>query len=67
MEILLGTTIVVGVLIILAFAIRITLVAIAKANGYTANSMPMHYHIVGVSTYFTVFWLALYLLHISLT
>lgn len=63
MEALLGVGIVLGAVLVLclfAFAIRITLVKIAKRNGYTADNMPMHYHVIGFGVYFSV----LYLIHI---
>ena len=64
MEALLGVGIVLGailVLCLLAFSIRVVLVKIAKHKGYTADNMPMHYHVIGFGVYFSV----LYLVHIT--
>jgi Na+-transporting methylmalonyl-CoA/oxaloacetate decarboxylase gamma subunit len=61
MEALLGVGIVFGavlMLCLLAFIIRIILVAIAKKRGYTSDTMPMLYHLIGFGTYFSVLIIA---------
>lgn len=61
MEALIGVGIVSGavlMLCLLALIIRIILVAIAKKRGYSAETMPMLYHLIGFGTYFSVLILA---------
>jgi hypothetical protein len=63
MEVLLGVGIVLGavlVLCLIAFTIRRVLVWFAIRKGYTADNMPMHYHVIGFGVYFSI----LYLVHI---
>lgn len=59
-EILIVIAIVIGVSLALgalAAAIRFVLVKIAKRNGYTADEMPMHYHVFAFGTYFTILFM----------
>lgn len=43
----------------LAGLTRIILVKIAKRNGYTADEMPLVYHLVAVGAYFSILFLVL--------
>lgn len=61
MEALIGVGIVLGavlMLCLLAFIIRVAIVAVAKKRGYTADTMPILYHLIGFGTYFSVLILA---------
>ena len=41
-------------LILLARVIWWGVVRMAKRNGYTSDDMPMHYHMFGIGTYFSI-------------
>lgn len=56
MEIVAIVGVVLGLCLVLslfAVIIRVVLVKIAKHHGFTANEMPMHYHMFGIGVYFT--------------
>jgi ABC-type antimicrobial peptide transport system permease subunit len=41
-------------LLLLALVIRAILLKIAKHNGFTGDSMPIHYHMFAFGVYFTI-------------
>ena len=60
MEIVAIVGVVLGLCLVLslfAACIRFVLVKIAKRNGYTADEMPLHYHMFGIGTYFSVLFI----------
>lgn len=67
MDILLGLAILLVVCSLLALIVWQIVKFIAKLNGWKANDMPIHYHFIGVGAYFSIFWVLLYVLHVTVT